>query len=342
MSVQFGVCPPIFAAPGNVEFRVPNWAEVSAPAVKQMAQRAEELGYDSLWVADHLMLGEGEAILEGWTTLSVLAGVTESIRLGLIHQSNAMRHPPLAAKMAATLDQLSGGRLIHFFDVGNNEREHRAYGFLWEEELAERVAMMEEALTLMVQLWTADEPLTVRGTYYHVEGAVCRPKPHQQPHPPIWIGETRGGLLDVCARHAQGWNSVPVGLEEWKLRRSALAEACQRHGRDIEEIECSYETQILIAPDLPSLRAQVGHMLSLNPKRAKPEWVDYAEGRAKMLPASLTDRFLVGTPDQIREQVAAYVESGVDHFLLWFMDAPREEGLALFAEEVMKPLRASA
>ena len=91
-------------------------------------KRAEELGYDSLWVADHLMLGKDEAILEGWTVLSALAGATTRAKLGMIHMAHYFRHPSLTAKMAATLDQISGGRLIHFLDCGYQRREYVDYG----------------------------------------------------------------------------------------------------------------------------------------------------------------------------------------------------------------------
>src|ERR1700712_425031 len=97
---EFGVCLPIFAKPGGDFFRVPNFAELDAAAVMAMGVRADELGYDSLWVADHLMLGKDEAILEGWTVLSALAGATNRAKLGMIHEAVLFRNPALAAKMA--------------------------------------------------------------------------------------------------------------------------------------------------------------------------------------------------------------------------------------------------
>lgn len=338
-ALRFGVCAPIFAVPGNLAFRTPNMAALDAETVRAFSTRADALRYDSLWVADHLMLGKDEAIFEGWTTLSVLAGATRSIRLGLIHQSNVLRHPSLAAKMAATLDQLSGGRLIHFFDLGNNGREHRAYGFDWIEEDAQRVEMMEEALEQIIALWTATEPVSRRGTYYSLHEAVCRPGPLQHPHPPIWVGECKAGMLDLCARRAQGWNSVPVGRHELAQRLTKLGEACRRNGRALDELECSYETQILIAADRAELRSKVKHMLALGGGVPDPQWVDFVEDRSSTVPAGLTERFLIGTPDEVEEQIRSYAELGIDHFMLWFMDAPDEEGLALFAKEVMPAFR---
>ncbi len=138
--IQFGYCLPIFAAPGVGLFRTPAYVNLDPRATLALGVLADSLGYDSLWVADHLMLGQDDAILEGWTTISALAGATRSAKLGMIHQANLLRNPAVAAKMAATLDQLSGGRLIHFPDFGNNRREHIAYGAPWPDDADARIA----------------------------------------------------------------------------------------------------------------------------------------------------------------------------------------------------------
>ena len=227
-AVQFGFCLPIFASPGVNLFRTPNVAKLDAVETLALGRLADELGYDSLWVADHLMLGQDDAILEGWTTLAALAGATRRAKLGMIHQANAFRHPALAAKMAATLDQLSGGRLIHFMDCGYMGREYVAYGLPWDEELSDRVDRLAEAIGLIRTLWTTDGPVTHDGRFYQVTDAVCRPKPVQQPHPPLWFGETTPGVLALCARVGDGWNTTPVALPELRRRLEALAEACDQ------------------------------------------------------------------------------------------------------------------
>src|SRR5216683_2990985 len=116
--VRFGFCVPIFANPGAAFFRTPNWTALEPAAAVDSAVEAERLEYDSIWVADHLMHGFDDAILEGWTTLAVIAGRTSRITLGTIHLAQPFRPPAIAAKMAATLDVLSGGRLILFYDCG--------------------------------------------------------------------------------------------------------------------------------------------------------------------------------------------------------------------------------
>ena len=135
-NIQFGFCLPIFAWPGAALFRTPAWGRLDAQRCMQLGVLAEQLGYGSLWVADHLMLGAEEAILEGWTTLAALAGMSEAqggrAKLGIIHYNNVFRHPAFTAKMVSTLDQISNGRMIHCVDFGNNSREYLAYGVLPE------------------------------------------------------------------------------------------------------------------------------------------------------------------------------------------------------------------
>lgn len=356
-TMQFGFCVPIFAAPGVNLFRTPGFAEVDAAAAISLARRADELGYDSLWVADHLMLGKDDAILEGWTVLSALAGATARARLGMIHEGLLFRNPALAAKMAATLDQLSGGRLIHFMDCGYMGREYTAYGFAWDADLDTRVAKLAEATDLTLRLWTEDAPVIHRGRFYDVTDAVCAPKPLQRPHPPLWFGEATPGVLDLCARHGQGWNTTPVSLPELRRRIALLREACARAGRDLAEIELSLETQILIAPDTAALRARLQELADLAtreqsrlPPEIQPFLHTYAAdddfrafvaGASDALPARMAEDWLIGTPDQIEARLRAYAGEGIAHVMLWFMDAPNVAGLELFAEQVAPRFRAA-
>ena len=340
---RFGYCVPIFAWPGGRLFRTPNFPQLDARAALATAVRAEALGYHSLWVADHLMLGRDQAILEGWTTLAAIAGATTRAQLGIIHQAHFFRHPAVAAKMMATLDQLSGGRFIYFADTGTRASEHHAYGLNYPAAMEDRMPDFLEGLDLTLRLWqtSAANPLTYSGRYYHVEDAVCTPPPVTQPHPPIWFGEAHPLTLDACARLGQGWNSVPVGLAELERRLAALRAACQQVGRDFDTLEISYETQILIAPSRDGVRAQLKAMLALTPLPGDDTPPDeallaFVSGATDEYPPSLTDAWLVGTPDEVRAQVEAYRTLGVSHFMLWFMDAPEEEGVRLFAREFLE------
>jgi alkanesulfonate monooxygenase SsuD/methylene tetrahydromethanopterin reductase-like flavin-dependent oxidoreductase (luciferase family) len=348
-TIQFGFCLPIFAAPGGNFFRTPNYRELDAPATLAMGVRAEELGYDSLWVADHLMLGKDEAILEGWTVISALAGATSRVKLGMIHEAALFRNPALAAKMASTLDLLSQGRLIHFMDCGFNGREYLAYGLPWDDDEDLRMAMLGEATELILKLWTADAPVTHVGKHYQTNGAVNTPKPVQRPHPPIWFGEARSNVLDLCARYGQGWNTTPANLPELKRRLNLLREACVREGRDFNEIEISVESQALVAPDLNGVRDQLRAISALAKTEqpagfetslaASEEFRSFINGDTDELPRLMAEDWLAGTTDQVEARIRAYLNEGVTHFMLWFQDAPSHAGLECFAKEVAPRFR---
>jgi alkanesulfonate monooxygenase SsuD/methylene tetrahydromethanopterin reductase-like flavin-dependent oxidoreductase (luciferase family) len=342
---RFGYCVPIFALPGGGLFRVPNSARLDPQAALNSAQLADALGFDSIWVADHLMLGAEQAILEGWTTLAALAGCTRNARLGIIHQGHFFRHPAVAAKMIATLDQLSGGRFIFFADTGTRAGEHHAYGLPYPEPAEARITEFLEGLDLMLRLWQAgaSAPLTFDGKHYSVHDAVCTPLPLQQPHPPIWFGEAHPMTFEAVARKGQGWNSVPVGMVEMTTRIAALRDTCARVGRDFAELEISYETQILIAQTRDGIRQQLRAMLALTPPGTPTpqdaSFMAFIDGSSDAYPSYLTDAWLVGTPDEVTAQLRAYLALGVSHFMLWFMDAPQSDGMRLFMEQVAPRFR---
>ena len=339
--IQFGFCLPIFAAPGARFFRTPNYAQLEPLTTFQMGVRADELGYDSLWVADHLMLGRDEAIMEGWTTLAALAGATKRARLGMIHQGHFFRNPALAAKMTMTLDHISQGRFIYFIDGGYGKREHEAYGLHYPATMEERMEEVVDGLQLTLALWGTEQPVTYQGKRFHVQDAVSMPLPVQQPHPPVWFGEAHAPILAACARYGNGWNTVPVGYAKVTERLAALAEACAAEGRSIDEIECSLETQILIAPDVAGLRTALQHMIDLNPTGGTlPDGLDsFLAGTTDDLPQSVLNAWIVGTPDMVAAQVQRYIDMGISHFLFWFMDAPDPAGLELFAQTVAPRFR---
>ena len=332
---QFGYCLPIFANPGAPLFRTPNYRQLDAPTTLELGRYGEKLGFDSLWVADHLMLGLNEAILEGWTTLSVLAGATKSARLGLIHQAHYFRAPAVAAKMAATLDQLSEGRLTIFYDFGQQPREHHAYHLPYPLDVDTRADQTVEGIRLMLELWQAEGPVTSDGEDYAVTNAVCNPGPVQHPHPPIWFGETQPALLRACAEFGQGWNSTPVPVHELQRRVGLLNEACEAAKRPFDTIEKSVELQVLITPngDTESILRQI---VALNGDQLIN---GSATTSVDSIVESLSDTTLIGSPDQVTEQVQAYVDVGIDHFLLWFLDAPDPLGMETFAKEVAPRLR---
>jgi alkanesulfonate monooxygenase SsuD/methylene tetrahydromethanopterin reductase-like flavin-dependent oxidoreductase (luciferase family) len=335
--MKFGFCVPIFANPGAAFFRTPAATTLDPPAAVEAAVEAERLGFDSVWVADHLMHGFDDAIMEGWTTLSVIAGRTSRIKLGTIHLAQPFRAPAIAAKMGSTLDALSGGRLIFFYDCGWQEAEVRAYGLDWPSE-AERIARMDEGLDVIDALWTSDGPVNFSGTYFSAIDAVCRPGPIQRPRPPVWLGEARSeAWLDVIVRHADGWNSTPASPRQLQSKLDALRAACVRAGQDFDRLELSLEIQVLIAPTEAEVRSIAHHIASLPRSRRGARRTDVLavlESNAEQpLSASVND-WLVGTPEAVSEQLHTYAQLGISHVMLWFLDYPSLEGMRLFSKRV--------
>lgn len=345
--IRTGVCLPIFACPGHLAFRTPSYPTLDPRVSLDYGVLADELGYDSLWLADHLQLGKNGAILEGWTTLSVLAGRTRRAMLGTIHLSNAFRHPALTAKMAATLDQLSGGRLIFFYDAGWGRPEIDAYGLEYPDSHEIRLERMREGLEIVRRLWSQSGPITYDGKHYHVRDATCEPKPLQRPHPPIWTGEaSHAALCDMAAQLGQGWNSVPVSPSELRSKLDVLHQACDRASRDFNDLEISLETQILIAPTHADLDRALDRIEELR----QNEVAQLHNGSTGHLGPTASARsvaevaaksrhqWLFGTPDEVVDQIRVYRALGVSHLMLWFLDAPHPAGVRLFAEKVRPAL----
>jgi alkanesulfonate monooxygenase SsuD/methylene tetrahydromethanopterin reductase-like flavin-dependent oxidoreductase (luciferase family) len=334
---KFGFCLPIFANPGVGMFRTPGFDAVDTSEVMHLGRLADQLNYDSLWVADHLMLGKDQGIMEGWTTLAALAGMTQRARLGIIHYNNALRHPAMTAKMVATLDQISGGRMIHFVDYGNRPYEYLAYGLHADNSREERIAEMCDGIDLTLALWAATAPVSHAGKYYQTHEAVCVPRPRQQPHPPIWIGEAHPDILNATAKYAQGWNTTPVTIAELRNRLDALRTACEKASRNYGEIEKSLEIQILIASDTAELRRKLRTLLNHAPSSEQPDpaMLAFVTGKSDQLPQTMAESWIAGTPDQAVKRIRAYIGEGISHFMLWFIDAPDDSGLRLFADQVM-------
>lgn len=339
-AIKFGYCLPIFANPGAGLFRTPAYRELDCRKTLQLGVLAEELGFDSLWVADHLMLGKDEAIMEGWTTVSALAGATSRSRLGVIHQSNYFRTPGMSAKMIATIDQLSNGRFIIFFDFGRQQREHVSYGLPYPEDVDIRAREAVHGIELMCDLWAANKPLTTTRGPFSVSNAVCTPGPVQQPHPPIWFGEMEPDLIAALARFGNGWNTVPVSLPELDRRLGVIQEACAAVNRDFSELEISVELQVLIAED-GDVRPQIRQMLALVPDQHQidPQLRAFAEGAAESPPQSFSDMTVFGSTEEVATQLQAYVDHGADHFLLWFLDAPDSTNMEIFSKIVIPKFR---
>lgn len=200
----------------------------------------DTLGFDSAWVFDHfipIFSDPTGPCLEGWTALSALAMATQKIRLGAMVTGNTYRHPAVLAKMATTVDIISGGRLILGMGAGWFELEHRVYGIPLPK-IPERLAKLDEALQVIKRLWT-EERATFTGKFYQLADAHFQPRPVQKPHPPILVGATGEKVaLRIVARHADMWNTFG-SPEECRHKVAVLTQHCHRIGRDPDTIEKS-------------------------------------------------------------------------------------------------------
>ena len=224
---RFGIA----TAPMQVEYQdiVRVWRE---------ADSIPEIGH--AWVFDHLLPIAGDRngpIFEGWTLLSALAAQTQRLRLGLLVTSNRFRPPAMLAKIATTVDIVSGGRLEFGIGAGSRpslpmaRREYDAHGLPYDN-FGDSVASLAEACTVIRRLWTEAEPFDFQGDYIRLTGAFGNPKPVQRPYPPILIGGRSAAVLRVVAEHADLWN-IPGGDIEDVISRSALLDRyCAEIGRD--------------------------------------------------------------------------------------------------------------
>jgi alkanesulfonate monooxygenase SsuD/methylene tetrahydromethanopterin reductase-like flavin-dependent oxidoreductase (luciferase family) len=204
------------------------------------------------WLFDHLMPIGGDPdgpIFEGWTLLSAMAAQTRRLRLGLLVTSNRFRPPAVLAKIATTVDIVSGGRLDFGIGAGSRpshplaRREYAAHGLPYDD-FAHSVGSLAEACTVIRRLWTSDQPFDFDGAYVHLTGAFGNPKPVQRPYPPIMIGGRSAALLRVVAEHADLWN-IPGGDIDDVISRSALLDRyCTEIGRDPAAITRSIHLRV--------------------------------------------------------------------------------------------------
>ena len=217
--------------------------------VRIWQQTDAESVFTHAWVFDHFTPLIGDITgpcLEGWTLLSALAALTTRVRVGIMVTGNTYRHPAVLANMAATVDIISHGRLDFGIGAGWNEAEHTMYGIPLYAP-AERIHRLEEACEVIRRLWT-EPSVTFAGRYYHLQDAVCEPKPVQQPHPPFVIGGSGEQLtLRVVARYANIWNFSGNDVDMFIHKSDVLKAHCAAVGRDDATIARS--VQLHVDPD---------------------------------------------------------------------------------------------
>lgn len=208
------------------------------PTLVERWQRFEQLGFDSVWDCDHYVQPGRPTgpYFEGWTLLAGLAARTERIRIGVLVSCNTFRHPALLAKEAVTVDHISNGRLDVGLGAGWYKPEHEQFGIPFPGN-AELVGRFREAVEVVDRL-LRDEITTYEGRYYRLRDAASRPRPVQQPRPPLMLGAHGPKMLGIVARHADAWNSFGT-VEEMRERNAILDEHCAAIGRDPDTISRS-------------------------------------------------------------------------------------------------------
>ena len=292
---------------------IPNCRHLATPdIIRGAAIRAEQLGYDSVWVSDHVVVPHeniknfGETIFDPLVTLAVIAGATSRVRLGTTVLIVPYRNAVVTAKMVSSLDALSGGRVVFGIGAGWVAAESAILGV----PFAERGAMTDEYLEAMQELWTKQAP-SFSGKYTQFSALKFEPKPVQKPHPPIWVGGHSKAALRRTAQFGAAWHPINRSPEELRAGRAELARLCQARGRAV--------------PPAITLRNDVR---ILGPGQAAPK-------------STHGGRVLAGEPARLVEQIAELADCGVEHLVLEFLaadGAELDDQMIAFAERVRPKL----
>jgi alkanesulfonate monooxygenase SsuD/methylene tetrahydromethanopterin reductase-like flavin-dependent oxidoreductase (luciferase family) len=291
-------------------------------AVLEHARAAERLGYDSVWIPDHLRavaVPEGSPCYEAWTTLTGVLLGTQTVRGGPMVACEAFRNPAWLANAAATLDHMCGGRLVLGIGAGWYEGEYRAYGFPWGSG-GERIERLGEALEIIKRFWTAPGE-GFEGKHYRAEGTLDAPKPLQAPHPPIWVGGQGPKLLGLAAKYGDAWNAPVLSPERVAERVESLRKLCESEDRPM--VEVTYEGPVWIDSDGDRIKARIER----NANAANPTQQTYARTA------------IAGTPAEVAARIHEYAEAGVTHVVCHFGRTTDLRGTELFAREVIPAFR---
>lgn len=275
-------------------------------------------------------MSDNKPVIECFTTLSALAAMTQTIRLGSLVACNSYRRPSFLAKIASTLDVVSDGRLEFGIGAGWNEEEYRAYGIPFPKPSI-KIAQMREGVEIIKRMWTEEHP-SFTGQYFRVTRAHCEPKPIQKPNPPITIGGSGEKLtLKVVAEYADrsNWSG---SVSEFAYKLKILKAHCSRVGRNYDDIEKSWFGRVMLGEDPQELRKRLkqlygsGRLLMTQPQTFD-DWVE-----------TLTRTGLIGSLSECSAKIWEYAELGVTYFMLSFLDSPSTHDMNLFYKNVLTPL----
>ncbi len=266
--------------------------------------------FTSLWMTDHFFWGL-DPTYEAWTVITYLTARYPAMKVGPIVLGQGYRNPALLAKMGATLQELSGGRFIMGIGAGWKEDEYHAYNYEYSRARV-RLEQLEDALEIMIRMWTEPGKVTYQGKHYRISEAYCEPKPN--PIPPILVGGGGETSMLLAAKYAQIWNLPDAPLSKYLERLTILKRQCERVGRDPATLRLSWFGRIVVGRTEPEAE-----------RRGKGEWT--------------RQNAIFGTPEQIVEQMNAFVAAGCDHFIVDPLGLPDSDVIGIVMEEIIPSVK---
>lgn len=297
---------------------------------QRLLAAAEDLGYQCVFRSDHFTnaSGQDKDSLELWVSLTYAATHTQRIEFGSLVAPTTFRHPAMTARMAAQVDDLSGGRLVLGLGAGWQDREHNKFGIPFYD-FPTRYAMLQDALEITARLLLTDAAVSYQGEHFSLEDAQLLPRPARPGGPPILIGgngPTR--TLPLAARYADEWNAVYLPAETYKERNTLLNDYLKENGREPGDVKRSLMTGTVLAYDEADLKRRIDE------RNARTGGSHTAE--------SLRERgLIVGTPSMWVDQLGVLVEAGVQRFMLQWLDQDDIDGLEIVARDVLPHFHAS-
>lgn len=288
-----------------------NW-----PRWQRILQAAEDFGYQCVFRSDHFANNQPPELdsLELWVSLTYAADHTRRIEFGSLVAPVTFRHPAMTARMAAAVDDLSGGRLVLGLGAGWNEYEHHKFGVPFYD-FRRRFDMLIDALEVTTRLLHSDDAVSYQGKYFSLDDAILLPRPRRASGPPLLIGGNGPErTLPLVAQYADEWNAVFIPLDTYKERAARLDDLLAQRGRNKNEVKRSLMTQVVFGADDRALQAKLGTRSA-------------AELRERGL--------IVGTVPVLIEQISRLAEAGVERFMLQWLDLDDIDGLERIARDVL-------
>lgn len=297
----------------------------------RLASLAEEQGLEGLFRSDHYtaIIRPRADALDTWTTLAGLAALTERIRLGTLVSPATYRHPSVLARMAVTVDHISGGRLDVGLGSGWYEREHVAHGFPFLDG-KRRFELFAEQVEVVVRSWT-EEDFDHEGSAYRLHGQTALPRSVQRPHPPLILGggSVKPRFAALAARYASEVNTLGAPNDELRERKERLDRACAEAGRDPSSLVLSVMTACFVGEDEREALARVRKFLAIR---------DGDDADAEEVVAQRRDRWLVGSVEDVSARIESLRELGVTRLFLQHLNHGDDEMVELVGRRLLPAL----